>query len=395
MTEFKEVEVYKRLLARTDAWAKQAKNPDARGRFPYFKQVSPVTQELIEQSLATDDVTIGAYCINNRDNTVRNPQIDIDNHDGKTDVKKDAMAIYDRLVKIGAHPYIEASGGTIENGAHAGIIAQPTPAKDAKALLELVLNSLKLNHEVFPKQVEIDETGFGNLVKLPFQFNNRVKARSEIVDPTTFQPLPRDKACEFMLSLPDTDILALIPEAKKENQSDVAVKSIANLLTKIGSCFAEAYTKKWNLSGEGGDRHRLYAATELILKGATDEEIHEYFKVQTDYSPEITQEKIDIRRATIQKKGVKPTKCATIKRNLDINPALCINCPRKQRGTHPDAASGHIERAVSKFRAPSVFELAEEMQTESPIYYDRSGNFWLWVVDHYERIDETDLLHPR
>ncbi len=41
------------------------------------------------------------------------------------------------------------------------------------------------------------------------------------------------------------------------------------------------------------------------------------------------------------------------------------------------------------------YQLAEEIQKLSPIYYDESRNFWLWKQQekYYKRIDETDILN--
>lgn len=47
---------------------------------------------------------------------------------------------------------------------------------------------------------------------------------------------------------------------------------------------------------------------------------------------------------------------------------------------------------AAAFAAPGLLDVARTMQESTPIYYDRSKNLWLWVEDHWEIVDETEIL---
>ncbi|GEM_PF-3573388 len=324
--------VYDRLISRKDVWAQQARKPDESGKFGYFKKDS-LTPELILRSVETTAVTIGAYCINNKDNTVRNPQIDIDNHDGNTDVRTDAKKIYDELVKAGAHPYIEASSGTIEGGAHIGIICQPTPAGQAKCFLENILKKLALDHEVFPKQTEIGKDGFGNLVKLPFQYNNRTRSRSTILDPETLEPMETEQAVEYMLGLPDTHIPETgqdkirVDKLGQQERTDI-LEFLEDPGNKIKPCVVACFKEVWVLHGKNDEGHnfRFAVCTELIGAGASDEMVLEYFSIQPDFS--VSDSKYQINQ--IREKGYKATGCKKLRTQCKtLLKDRCETCERK------------------------------------------------------------------
>lgn len=57
-----------------------------------------------------------------------------------------------------------------------------------------------------------------------------------------------------------------------------------------------------------------------------------------------------------------------------------------------DSSAEPITKALSKFVAPSLFEVAEAMQAEYPVYFDRSGNFWIWDETHYTMVDDIEVL---
>lgn len=81
-----EIDVYNRLVARWDVWAQQATKPDDKGRYSYFTKKVKLTQKDIDDSILSNKKTIGAYIVNPEGNTSTNPQIDVDNHDEKTNM---------------------------------------------------------------------------------------------------------------------------------------------------------------------------------------------------------------------------------------------------------------------------------------------------------------------
>lgn len=50
-----------------------------------------------------------------------------------------------------------------------------------------------------------------------------------------------------------------------------------------------------------------------------------------------------------------------------------------------------INNAAKLFKTPDLMDIANELQTQSPIFYDRKRVLWIWVYDHYEIIDDTDI----
>jgi len=341
-----ELDIYNRIIARWDAWAQQMKTPDEKGRYGYTAQKRKLTIKDIDNSLTSNKITIGAYTVTPVSNTVVFPVIDVDNHDGKTDVIKDTLIIYTELQKKGVYPFIEASSGAIENGAHIGMICRPTDAGIVKTFLTDVLTELKLQkHEVFPKQTEVDEVGYGNLVKLPFQYNNRTQQRSEIISPDTMKPFKHDEAVKYLLTLPDSVFNSNSngqagtkkPEINKVASLPGAFSSIDQLLSKpkIKPCIVNAYREKWVLHGIGDEGHVFRGAVvgELLSWGATDAELLKYLSLQSDYSEKTSRKQIEL----IRGKQLRPTSC---KRLLEQCPTilgkLCSGCnyykkPKKTR----------------------------------------------------------------
>lgn len=322
-----EIEVYSRLISRFDTYAYQTKD------LQYYRNPGTLTNFELQRSLRTNSLTVGTYCINPENQTCRNPVIDIDGHtdEEKEQVIEKTQAVYNALEDAGLKPYIEASSGKITEGAHVGLICQPTPASQIRAFLSNVLADIP-GIEIFPKQDRIETGSYGNLVKLPWQYNNRSGCRSEIVDPDSLENMSREQAIQYMLQLPDSRI----PKVKVLEKRDIPV------LAKCSKCFQEAYNQGVVLEGEPGHNFRLYACRELIFHGATDAEIHEFFKVQRDYDQSVTQRKID----DLRRNSKKPITCEKIKSTGYVSADMCQDCLRKKKNSDiPEVPPEIIEAA--------------------------------------------------
>jgi len=404
-----EYDVYQRLLVRSDVWSRQNTSPDDRGKYGYNAQKYPLTRQIIDDSILSNHITIGAYTVKPIDNTVVNPTIDIDNHDGNTDVIQEVKIVYNSLIKAGMYPYIEASAGELKEGAHIGVICKPTLAKIAKHWMQKALDTTGLKHEVNPKQETVKDDGFGNLVKLPFQFNNRTKARSQIYNPETFEPFIRDDAIKYMLSLPDT-VFKDIPESIKEapKQESEPIKSNINLdvffdTHTIKPCIVRAYKESWKLHGTGDEGHnfRIAIAGDMLYNGATREELHKYFSIQQDYKPRYTDDQIKSIEDYLAS-NKKPMGCKRIKEACStLLKGMCTGCKNEPKEKKPREPKEHhiyndvkdnLDEAFGVYR--NNIELVEELQKITPIIYDESKNIWLWLngKNYYERIDVTDVL---
>lgn len=384
-----EFEVYKRLVTRWDAYAQQDIEPNEKGSYGYRAKKQPLTEDIINKSLVTEQVTIGAYTIKPVENTVTNPQIDIDNHDGKTNVPEIVRNIFKELQKRGLYPYIEASSGKLEMGAHVAMVCKPTPAKICRVFLEDVLRTLGLTgHEIFPKQDKINDNGFGNLVKLPWQFNNRTKLRSEIINPATMQPFERKEAVVYMLALHDSDLEGCsIPDDRKNEQTtEIELKKI---MAKCRHCFRDVIQRKPDMHGAEGREYMLAVSTDLKAAGATDAHIKRFARLM--YGKEYDEARTLNEWHDID--ASKTWRCETLKAKLPAYVTL-DDCEKWKCEDRRDGYKKNIASAAFKPLADITrLGIAEDLQRQTPIHFDKSGNFWIWMEDHYERIDETDVLN--
>lgn len=301
----------------------------------------------------------------------------------------DALRLKNHIKReYGIDSYIEFSGF---KGYHVWIFTLCTPAKSARAFGLQILNETQINCELFPKQDKKAE--YGNLVKLPFgthlesgkqgafiedidftdirlseipilQANGNLNENTgSRIQPTVGQTEERNQEAlndgikrniDFTNNrLSENQSMYPIDTLNNETGSRIQPNGIItggssknmkepsntqpmleDVLLKCRPCFELSYVEKWQLTGDDGDRFRLYSATELIANGATDAQLHEYFKAQLDYDPEITQKKINTRRIF---KG-NPAKCETIKADcgLLLN-NMCDTCNRNRR-TQPNPA---------------------------------------------------------
>jgi len=404
-----EKDVYDRLSVRNDVWAKQSITPDEKGRYGYFTQKSELTREVIDRSLLTKTCTIGLYTVNPKDNMCVNPTIDIDNHSGNLDIIPDVVKIYTALKDAGMYPYIEASAGELKDGAHIGVICKRTPATIAKRAVQTALDSTGLKHEVNPKQDQIEEGKYGNLVKAPFQYHNRTKARSQIINPETMQPFSRQDAINYMMALPDT-----VFEAKEGIETPIQtikeattattepIKSVIKTgmafdelfdLRHIKPCVKKCFNERWALHGGGDEGHnfRVGAAGDLIYNGATDEQVKTYFSVQPEYSEKTTGYQV---KKTVEyiKAGNKPTGCKRLKEQCpDLLNGMCTTCKNKPKETITDIP---IPEIAGSLQFENNYELVEKAQARQPVYFDVSGNYSMWDKKNlcWVMIDKTDLF---
>lgn len=381
-----EIDVYRRIISRWDAYAIQATKPDGSGRHGYFCQKKELTYKKLLQSIASDRLTIGPYCVDPETQSTKNPVIDIDAHTEaeKATIIPQTRAVYNALNAVeGYHPYIEASSGNIEDGAHVGMIMAPTSARSVIDHITMLFEEAGIDGvEIFPKQAEVQPGKYGNLVKLPWQYNNRTGQRSQIIDPVTFEPMEREAAIQYMMNLPDS----VIPETIKE---PVKTTEEFEILNKCGLCFKTAFDTCKQLEGENGHYFRLYATRDLIFHDATDGEIHRYFKVQKDYDPDITQGKID----DLRSQDMKPVTCKKILETGFVDVSTCKDCIRKT-GTGQDNEANTNEHTLSEIMKMGEKEADNRLKVTFP-HGHFINDFTTWmtsITDGYYEYQVTGAL---
>lgn len=137
--------------------------------------------------------SVGLYLVSPGNNTTWHTVLDLDE---LSDEKRDAL--FNAAVELGIAMdavCLEFSGS---KGYHVWLrYDSPVPAAKAKRLGELIAQVADLSGavEVFPKQAQVAEGGYGNLVKLPAGVHRKSRKRSEILYPnpddlTRFRPTP-------------------------------------------------------------------------------------------------------------------------------------------------------------------------------------------------------------
>ncbi|MCX9085304.1 MAG: phage/plasmid primase, P4 family [Candidatus Methanoperedens sp.] len=419
---FTELDAIKRLTIRRSCYWKQNTKPDkgkdGKDKYGYTHVKKPLTNDDILKSINTNTFTIGTATTENGTNLCVAPTLDIDSHKGE-EVRGKLKALYDESIKQGFTPIIEASGGDdIEGGAHLIFPCKPTLSAWVRPTLRGIIHACGLDIkdiEIFPKQDEVKEDGYGNFVKTIFQFNNRTGERSTIINPDTMQPFSRQDAINHVCECPN-NVFPEIPEYETPiqtiNEATTAttepIKSNMDFEELFGDidikpCVKKAYIDKWVLHGRGSQGHdfRLAAVGELLDYDIEDELIHEYFRIQSDYNQKATQKGIDSAKKHKADNG-RPMGCKKIiEKCSQYVKGICETCEkkpkeRKQREPKTKGIKADVnevlEAGFGAYR--NNMELVEEFQKIAHVLYDISKNFWLWIPDmeYYKRIDDIDIL---
>jgi hypothetical protein len=355
-------------------------------------------------------LTIGACTIEAGTDLVKCASFDIDNHTGTENIIPEIQKLYDACIKAGLHPIIESSSGdNVNDGCHILFPCNPTKASIIRKMLKPVLDSTGFNHEVNPKQDHVEPDKFGNQVKLIWQYNNRTGKRSTIINPETMLAFSRDEAIKHIMSCPDNVFHEIPgrepptpPITEAPEQSSVSIKSEMSFdeqfgLKNIKPCIVKAYNDKWMLHGKGDEGHnfRIAIAGNLFYNGATDQQAHDFFSIQDDYTERTTHLQLE----TIHKylsSGRRPTGCKTIMEKCkNLLNGMCATCSKKPKQVNLDGdeVKNAIEKGLIEAWSNSL-ELTEQFQKATPVYYDISKNFWIWNGNekYYFRCDETDIL---
>jgi len=121
---------------------------------------------------------------------------------------------------------------------------------------------------------------------------------------------------------------------------------------------------------------RLYTLDILILNGADDEELHNFYRGCDDYDRTETQGQIDAAKKKVAA-GLKPPRCETLRRDLGWNEEGCQGCPRREET--PARLSGE-EKEATEERESQASALVRLAQAESvALFHDERQDPYIQI----------------
>lgn len=239
------------FVSRADAYAVQ--QPAG-----YLKVDRPLTAEVVQRHLK-GEITIGLYQLDGANN-VKWLVFDLDPEKLEKPLETAKAIIRECVLKPDPKkPRFWKKAVLLESSRypdpsyHIWILFEPVPipAKAARWLALRILEFANVNPkhvEVFPKQVELTENGYGNLVKAPLGLHRAAKKWSFFLDLETLRPLPHDYIRNVRgVSFSEADIDAICSfQEKKQVQLKLELPTHARTLSeKDESWIAEWLAKRW------------------------------------------------------------------------------------------------------------------------------------------------------
>jgi len=200
------------FFVREDCFARQFLQQNGKKGFVCVKET--LTTELLQDHLDQKDF-LGTYNLDTQ-NKVKWGVFDFDLNTSED--FSNAKSLYSFLKKKGFNPLMEMSrGGNYK--VHVWIFSKELiPASQMKAFLERACQKSGVTpHEIFPKQTELDEKGFGNLLKLPLGLHLVTKERSVFLD-DNFQEMDDFKA--LLLASKNKDTIPLLQKEISRSESE-------------------------------------------------------------------------------------------------------------------------------------------------------------------------------
>ena len=173
-----EKKMFELFANRNDVYAEAYIKNEGDKKMSYSLKKENLTFNHITKVISQEK-TIGVYQLNQKNN-VKWICFDFDKNTLE-DFEK-AKKLYNFLKERKKFPMIEMSGGG-EYKCHVWLFCKEMPAILAKEFAEDVCSDTDtFPNEIFPKQTQLDEGGYGNLVKLPLSFHLVTKKTSSILN---------------------------------------------------------------------------------------------------------------------------------------------------------------------------------------------------------------------
>ena len=271
-------DLFRLFCVRADTYTEQRKDGS------HIRKEEPVTIELLSRHL-TGEVTIGLYQIQPITNLVKWLCLDVDpqHHEDPENVVRKSLTGLEGFPSEAV--LLEASRYSDPSFHIWTFFDPPIEARYAKALGEILKKKIgESNLEVFPKQTEVGEGEYGNLVKLPLGLHQSKGKWSRILDKETFKPLPSDLSKVKGCSLSKKDELRLLearPELRTGKQKyEPRMESLRPCLQAMVKLENPgALTDKGHLQNKA----RMALVTEALDKGFGADTIAPLFSAQLDY----------------------------------------------------------------------------------------------------------------
>lgn len=313
------------IIARTDVYARQQKD----GR--YHKVAKDLTDAALIRHLE-HKITLGCYT-SFPDSTCKFALFDVDGHEGKETiplyvVQGRASKLILTLKSFGVpYGFAESSPGCY----HIQIFFDP-PAKTAEAYdyIRWLARSAELPEtEMFPKQRDIPEGDYGNLVRLPFSLHQKkgteyryINDKFEYVEAFDVTPI---------------DISGFVtkdsyqPPAPIEDEDGEPMSPMRPPAAKSGvpPCLQACLENNVQLVGGGGHYMRVSIVCAYRDAGLKFPALSQLFLKQEDYKEVYTAKQV---KSVLHKEGGYSYSCQTLREKCQrFVLQYCDNCPRGRR----------------------------------------------------------------
>ena len=314
------------IIARTDVYARQQKD----GR--YHKVAKELTTAALIRHLE-HKITIGCYT-SFPDSTTRFALFDVDGHEGKETIPLDV--VQGRASKLILtlksfdipYTFAESSPGCY----HIHIFFDP-PAKTAEAydFIRWVARNAELPAtEMFPKQREIPEGDYGNLVRLGFSLHQKkgteyryINDEFEYVD--EFEVTPIDISGFAKTESYQPCVHTEEVDATKPSQPFRDVCAVRGVPPCLQACLEHGT----ELVGGGGHYARISITCAYRDIGLKFPAICQLFINQSDYDPIETAKQV---KSVLRKDGGYSYSCRTLREKCQrFVLQYCDKCPRGRR----------------------------------------------------------------
>lgn len=312
------------IITRTDVYARQQKD----GR--YHKVAKELTDAALNRHLE-HKITLGCY--NTLDNHVKYALLDVDGHEGAETVPDEivrgrARKLILTLNELGVpHTFAESSPGSY----HIAVLFDP-PATTEKAydFIRWVARNAELpDTEVFPKQREVTEDGYGNLVRLPWSLHQKKQVPYRYIN-ESFEHID-----EFDVQTIDISGYTFQkPETQQVKEWDTSCTNIDDThgLRSTGSlggvppCIEGVLRDNVQMISTGGHYFRLAVVSAYRGAGLDHAQICRLFTKQDDYNPVITDQQV---HSVLKRSDGYSYSCRTMQDKCgNLVKKYCKSCPR-------------------------------------------------------------------